>query len=488
VTHSPDAAVVDYGFGVRLAVGQLNVGSNTTENLETCLRVVRNASSTCWPDLLVLPEQCNHAAAYPDRQSAWDGACDIDGEFVRAIGAEAERQAMYVSVGLTIRRDAASLGVTSTVLLFSPDGDVIAQHDKSVLESDEQAFLVPGTTAGQAIVLPLGTVGLYATGDGSGRETVQDLAARGARLLLAAISTSTTDHAHRHVPLRAAENAVFVAAAGRIGPLVPGDDADDESTQRGAGESQIVAPDGTVIARAPNDGEGIAWAEVDLADATGPSPHRRPTIYRSGEPVASPEGADRSREVCVAVAASADERALTARAVSESVATVELIVLPELTAVPDRTEHGYIVSSVREGDAHIGVIVGPNGIVHRQRTLHLDARSPWATDLVDEITVVDLGFARVALLVGADAHVPEAAHLAALAGATVIACPTAITSGWQAALGLPEAATENGLCVVAASPPSNWGRGVVCTFASGSDAPLTTYADGRVTITTIHPA
>jgi len=70
---------------------------------------------------------------------------------------------------------------------------------------------------------------------------------------------------------------VFVAAANKVGCLVPeglvpvlagNRDPNDARQMMGGGASQIVAPDGTVLARAPVDTEAVVWADIDLGDAS----------------------------------------------------------------------------------------------------------------------------------------------------------------------------------------------------------------------------
>ena len=49
---------------VRVAAAQLGVGTDLDENLATCRRMIDRAVAECRPDLLVLPEFCNHLAWY----------------------------------------------------------------------------------------------------------------------------------------------------------------------------------------------------------------------------------------------------------------------------------------------------------------------------------------------------------------------------------------------------------------------------------------
>src|SRR5262245_19027825 len=111
--------------------------------------------------------------------------------------------------------------------------------------------------------------------DGVICETPRALALRGAQILCNSLNSFALDEASLHVPVRAAENRVFVVAAIKVGPLIPPALLGPVSTAtgipkhhlHGAGESQIVAADSTVLARASRDREEVIIAEIALAEA-----------------------------------------------------------------------------------------------------------------------------------------------------------------------------------------------------------------------------
>ncbi|MFD2352060.1 nitrilase-related carbon-nitrogen hydrolase [Nonomuraea ferruginea] len=116
---------------------------------------------------------------------------------------------------------------------------------------------------------------MYACMEGVINEVTRGLAVRGAQILLNSLNSFATDEASLHVPVRAAENKVWVVAANKVGPLIPADRLAQVGAGlgvpvgwlHGAGESQIVAPDGTVVARAPRTGEAVVVADIDPAAA-----------------------------------------------------------------------------------------------------------------------------------------------------------------------------------------------------------------------------
>ena len=106
-------------------------------------------------------------------------------------------------------------------------------------------------------------------------------------------------------------------------------------------------------------------------------------------------------------------------------------------------------SLVRDGRLE-AVLVGRQGLVHAQPQLHRSDRHPWSRP-GNRLALVDLPWARLALLVGDDALQPETLRLCALAGAEVVALPAHVQEPWELALGLVERSAENRVCLVAAS-------------------------------------
>jgi predicted amidohydrolase len=333
-----------------------------------------------------------------------------------------------------------------------------------------------------------------------------------------------------HLPVRAAENKVFVIAANKVGRLVPeglldaiaGDgDLQDVREMMGGGASQIVAPDGTVLAHAPVDGEAVVWADIDLNDAkTKRRPDgsdifadRRPELY--GPIVSQPEermvvaGADRLDAAVWRGSNAENPLDEAVEAVRSAIDTgVQILVLPELAFLPDgevtavsedyercsrsidqvsellaEERSGSLVATsiiAVEGDDifHQGVVIGKDGVVLRQSTLHRCGRHPWVTTYGDDLVTLDTKMARIALVAGGDAAIPETFRLLALLDVEVVAVPTRILEPWESKTGFLERAAENRQSVVVATRPTEAGTGMIVTlekdFTQG-----TTRADGQ---------
>ena len=78
---------------VRVAAAQFGVGTDLGENLATCLRVIDEAARH-GPDLLVLPEFCNHLAWYESPAHAYEVSLELGGAWLAAIGAKAKERGL----------------------------------------------------------------------------------------------------------------------------------------------------------------------------------------------------------------------------------------------------------------------------------------------------------------------------------------------------------------------------------------------------------
>jgi predicted amidohydrolase len=497
---------------VRVAAVQLGAGVDLEANLATCLRMIDEAAGH-GPDLIVLPEFCNHASWYDDQAHCHAVSLDLDGPFLAAVAARAAAHGCYIVINCTLRR--AGGRASGTSLLYGPGGELVAASDKQVLMGHENDFLQPAREPGPVVETPIGRIGMYACMDGVINETPRGLALRGAQILCNSLNSFARDEAALHVPVRAAENRVFVVAANKVAPLLPEAllgpvsqaTSIPEEFLHGAGESQIVAPDGTVLARGPLVGEAVVVADIDPSqaddkrrpDGTDSFGARRPELYAAiGHPGAAVTGVPGAAALEAAIfqpsAEGADAIPEAAAAVAAAAAAgVRLLVLPELfcfagglvgdaaeaversqraiQALTEACSAGacFVAASLVEpafgGYRHTGVLIGPGGLAARQPQLHACARhAAWATNLGEAIAVTQLPWGRLAMVVGDDSIYPETFRLAALGGAEVVALPMQLLERWELETGLRERAAENRVCLVAASRPTDFGAGAIMTL------------------------
>jgi len=531
-----EGAMVDK---VRVAAVQFSVTDDEAENLTTCLRMIDQAAAH-EPMLMVLPEFVNRACLVRDFDKGYAQAISLDGPFLESISGKAIEHQCHIVINCTVRR--ANNTVSDTNILIGPDGKQLATSDKQVLIGAENEYIAKGTELCPIIQTSIGRIGMLSCMDGVLPETARGVALRGAQIICNTLNSFALDESTLHIPVRASENKVFVVAANKVGPLLPPEVTRDvaqtfgrnPSDFDGAGESQIVAPDGTILARAPFDEEGVAVADIDIAladkkirpDGTDIYAARRPEIYG---PIAvrssttSRSSALNKIEVAVYQTDKNAEDPIqeAVQSITDAAAQgIHLVVLPELfyllegitddpieavkagdcaTKVLQEgllgTETYAVTTVVADGHngsyQHCAVLVGADGVVLRQRQMHPCARHPWATDLGDEIVTADMFWGRLALVAGGDVIFPEAYRLATLKDAHVVASPTALLERWEVETGLIERAAENRIAVVAATRPNNTCTSVIAASTiefSSFDKPFRRFLNyPEVTVADVEP-
>ena len=171
------------------------------------------------PNFIVLPEFSNHCAIYESLEYADNVALDLNGDFLREIAAKAIVHNTYIKINVTVKKPNDKPTVSN--LLYSPEGKLVGRADKQVLMGNENVHCSRSETAGEIVETEFGKVGMYACADGLLMETTRLLAIRGAKLLLNSLNSFAEDEASLHIPVRAAENKVFVVASCKVDYLVP---------------------------------------------------------------------------------------------------------------------------------------------------------------------------------------------------------------------------------------------------------------------------
>ena len=534
-----------------VAALQFASGTDVQDNLATCLRMIDQAAGQ-GPQLMVLPEFCNHISWYDDAGHAWEVSLDLQGPFLKAIAGRAARHRCYICINVSLRRRAGALTISS--LLFDPAGELVNIADKQTLMGHENTWFVRAAGCSEVVATPFGRIAMFPCRDGVTFETPRGLALRGAQLFCDSLNSFALDEASLHVPARAPENKVFLVAANKVGPLIPEHLLEAVSAQthiplrflQGAGESQVVAPDGEVLARAPAVGEAVLCAEIELAqaddkcrpDGTRIFAVRRPELY--GPIVRAPRGetcgpAATAVTVACLCPVAQDEAALAELATLVSALPVDtvLAVLPELfcygrgpgadleaaaalgaraisalqAACAGREQLALCTSLVVPapgGHSLATVLVDREGVRGLQRQLHYCERHAWSLP-GEDFDTLELPWGRLALFAGDDLTHPELAKVAALEGAHAIAAPLALQEAWEERYGLRSRSAENRLCLVASSRPLQGRAGLIAdlqqeftlmtewrqrSFDGYINAPLVTEQVPGAAVTTapIHPA
>lgn len=499
---------------MRVAVAQFATSLNVQENLASCLRMI-NEASVCEPDLIVLPEYCNTLPCYTDHNQAWEQALTIEGDFLHCIAEQAKKHHCYLVLNITLRRDATrdladnkqnssiKSNISVTSCLFSPCGKLIHQADKQTLIGSESDFFIGANKAAKVITTAFGQLGLLAGNDDTSFAPSHTLAAHGAQLLCHSLSSFALDQSRLHGPARACENNVFLASANKVGALVSKKELAQQDIPQaylvGVGQSQIVAPNGKVLAKLSHNDEGFIFADIDLPksannsnrcrpDGTELISQRRPELYQQLTlPMRqAPQHKENNVVPITANVAIFATYKSNQQAIDDVCHYIEnnlsdIIQLPELFFVDDKTSSNnfeqialvaslskqliaqvsavlrpfqYVCTSLVIEGAHQAVLISEHGLLATQQQLHFCKRYQW-TKLGDEINIIELpleqGLIKVAMLTADDANIPEIVKVAALHGIHLLLIPFDIQEPCEVEYSLLSRAAENRICILAAS-------------------------------------
>ena len=248
---------------MRAAAVQLNCTPDMDRNLEAAERLVRTAASD-GAELIVLPERMDVRGGPKDYATVADG---LDGRPIAWARALARELGVDLVAGSVAERRDGHERLANTSAHIGPDGEVKAVYRKiHLFDVDvggvayrESEHTEPGDEIVLSETVDHTRLGLTVCYDLRFPELYRILALRGARIAtIPSNFTKVTGEAHWDVLVRARaiENQLFVIAPGQSGTQPP----DGESF----GNTLIVDPWGTVLARADGDAEQVVAAELDL--------------------------------------------------------------------------------------------------------------------------------------------------------------------------------------------------------------------------------
>ncbi len=211
-------------------------------------------------DLLVLPELCTTGYVFRTRAEVESLAEAVPGRATDHLATVAREIGGHVVAGLAER---AGGGVYNSAVLVGPDG-VVAVYRKAHLFGEEKVFFSRGDVPFRVITLPTGArVGMLVCFDHRFPEAARVLALQGAQVIAHPSNLVLAGQAQLTSRVRALENRVFWVLANRWGI----EDRGEGKRLRFTGASQVVGPDGAVLASGPEEGDALVEAAVRLADA-----------------------------------------------------------------------------------------------------------------------------------------------------------------------------------------------------------------------------
>lgn len=232
-------------------------------------------------DLMVLPELFTSGYQFVSREEVERLSEPVpDGETTGRLIEMARSRGMYVVAGVAER---GKRGCYNSAVLVGPSG-FIGCYRKTHLFFEETLFFLPGDTGFQVWDIGRAKIGVLICFDWFYPESARTLALKGADILCHP-SNLVLPHCPDAMVTRCLENRVFSVTANRIGSEARG--GKDRLTF--IGSSEIVAPGGRILHRAPRDREEVTVLEIDPAEARNKSlnPYndllqgRRPQLYAS---------------------------------------------------------------------------------------------------------------------------------------------------------------------------------------------------------------
>lgn len=225
-------------------------------NLERCLaRLEEAAAAGC--ELLVLPECATSGYMFESPEEAAGHAEEIPGPSIEALEESCARLDVYCVAGI-LERDGDVL--RNTAVLVGPEG-LVGRYRKSHLPClGVDRFVEPGDEPPPVLETPRGRIGIEICYELRFPEVTRTLALRGAEIV--AHPTNWPEPVRPFADFltraRAAENRVFLLTANRVGA---------ERGMEFFGRSQVVDPQGALLAEAGDSEETVVVAEIDPAAA-----------------------------------------------------------------------------------------------------------------------------------------------------------------------------------------------------------------------------
>ncbi len=262
---------------VTIAVVQMHPRLNDVPaNLERMAELIGEICMRQKTDLIVFPELVT--TGYECGVRFTDQAERVPGPSVNLIAQRAREFSTHVAIGLVLKEKVESVLYDAAVLI-GPDGELIGDYRKVHLKGEERLTFRPGYRF-SVFECGFGNVGLLLGWDLAFPEAARSLVLDGAEVI-AVLSNWEEPHVDEwrsYVLARAFENAVYVAAANRVG---------EEYTLSFFGDSLLVGPRGDLHASVEDPGEGYGLARVDLdlvrkyREESQVIQARQPAAYRS---------------------------------------------------------------------------------------------------------------------------------------------------------------------------------------------------------------
>lgn len=209
-------------------------------------------------ELVVLPELFSTGYQFTSKKELRSLAEDIKGGYsVTKLRILAKERGMYIVAGLAER---AGRKLYNSSVLIGPKG-VVSIYRKAHLFWNEKAIFSPGDTPLEVVNVGKARIGMMICFDWFFPEVARALARKGADIICHP-SNLVLPHCPEAMLTRTLENRVFAITANRVGTEARGRARGSGDALTFIGKSQIAAPGGELLVRAP--AKRAAFAAIDI--------------------------------------------------------------------------------------------------------------------------------------------------------------------------------------------------------------------------------
>jgi len=246
------------------------------ENLVQMSDFIRRISTEQKVDLIVFPELAT--TGYECGLQFTDLAERVPGPTVNLMAQRAADYGVHILFGMVAKERVESI-IYNAAVLIGPDGEIIGRYNKVHLRGEERLAFRAGYRY-PVFETSFGNVGVILGWDLAFPEVARCLVLEGAEILCVGANWEQPNAIEwrTYIMARAYENAVFVAAANRVG---------EEPSYTFFGDSMIVGPRGNIYATLDEPTDGYCVAKVDLDEIRHYREElqilqcRQPTTYRT---------------------------------------------------------------------------------------------------------------------------------------------------------------------------------------------------------------
>jgi predicted amidohydrolase len=186
----------------------------------------------------------------------------VPGQAVNLLAQRAADYSTHIVFGLVTKEKVESV-IFNAAVLIGPDGELLGEYRKLHLPGEERLAFRPGYRL-TVFEASFGRIGILLGWDLAFPEAARSLALDGAEVLCVCANWGHSPAQERqdfveewrtYAHARALENAIYVAAANRIG---------EEYSYQFLGDSMVVGPRGEVYASIDEEIEAYAVTTIDL--------------------------------------------------------------------------------------------------------------------------------------------------------------------------------------------------------------------------------